>query len=1111
MASPSPSPGQEQLPLAGLSTAALSALDAERPMLPEKKHSLYAYAQQGIIHEEERLELKRSGLYRLLPTCLRVKFAERQQEALYEAYYTSQKQGDLVAFVVAALCLQLFCVIQYSTRGLDLHHRPAERAALVFLILAFLFNCVVVAVYKLQIVKLKEQRRFKQLFPLLVFAVQYTQFFLDLLTTHHPLLLSDAVSFQILFVYVTMTMLPLRLTVCSLLALLSSLALLIVQGVKGVVSFQETPSQLLQTSPDRQLCAAAVLYFGSWILGMIASFVSDKKQRRAFRQARVTIAMKLIMEQQSQEQERLLLAVLPKHIAGEIRTDLGAMVHGQFKKIYLTRYENVSILFADIVGFTALSSNCTAAELVKLLNKLIARFDKLSEKYHQLRIKILGDCYYCISGAPEPRSDHAVLCCHMGLAMVDAIRAVREETQSSVDMRVGIHTGSVLAGVMGQKQYAYDVYSKDTKLANAMESGGKPGRVHISATTMACMKGDEFEVEPGDGGSRNEDIRKSHLDTFLIVRTLKMYPEGTLDADKGRLSVQNEPALSTRRASQRPRNGPGHGVSSGEADFDNRLLQALIEREGATLKSKANYVTLSFNDAKLEQEYAAVREKLGPAVISANFFVLLVSCLAHGILWDMSLGTGVAYGLALLILLGISVVSWATVKRRVFPLGVVRLVQWTEEIPSIRLAWLLAAVLCGVVPELVDRVRCQRDEDRPSCEPPLFYIHLVTFLLLAITVLMQIGHLAKLLMMSGLVTLHCLLTTLVQQEVFDAVDRRTLSDEQYMAFLTKYAACCILVIILCALFWVNRHMEITSRLLFVWKNESDAQKTQVTELRRKNEELVSNILPPHVAKHFLGRNFTENDDPYSEHHSGVGVMFASMPNFSDFYTEEGVNNQGLECLRFLNEVISDYDELLDDARFEGAITKIKTIGPTYMVASGLTNAEVYDQLAGTSDTHRWRHLHLLVKFALAMQEKLKLINENSFNQFYLRIGINHGPISAGVIGVRKPHYDIWGNTVNVASRMESTGQPNSIQVTEETMLLLKQFGYRFESRGLVYVKGKGELATYCLLPPPDAAVPAPGGGPDADQQQLSSSNPQHANATGNSHTQPQQYRNSAAL
>jgi len=98
-----------------------------------------------------------------------------------------------------------------------------------------------------------------------------------------------------------------------------------------------------------------------------------------------------------------------------------------------------------------------------------------------------------------------------------------------------------------------------------------------------------------------------------------------------------------------------------------------------------------------------------------------------------------------------------------------------------------------------------------------------------------------------------------------------------------------------------------------------------------------------------------------------------------------------------------------------------------------------------------------------MRERLLTINENSYNSFMLRVGINIGPVVAGVIGARKPQYDIWGNTVNVASRMDSTGLPNHTQVTEEAYLVLKNSPYEFQCRGKVKVKGKGDMTTYFLV------------------------------------------------
>lgn len=274
------------------------------------------------------------------------------------------------------------------------------------------------------------------------------------------------------------------------------------------------------TSQLNKLWAFILLALGVNIIGIMSFFFYDRQQRSAFIETRQNFSTKVTLEQESREQERLLLSILPKHLAAEIRQDLGAVLTGQFKKIYMRRHENVSILFADIVGFTAISSHCPAPELVKTLNELFARFDKLAEKYHQLRIKILGDCYYAISGAPKERSDHAVLCVHMGLSMVEAIKSVRERTKSTVDMRVGVHTGGVLAGVLGQRQWQFDVYSKDVELANKMESSGLPGRVHISNATLRFLN-DEFEVCDGDGASREEALRLANIKTYFIVRVKK--------------------------------------------------------------------------------------------------------------------------------------------------------------------------------------------------------------------------------------------------------------------------------------------------------------------------------------------------------------------------------------------------------------------------------------------------------------------------------------------------------------------------------------------------------------------------------------------------------------
>lgn len=217
---------------------------------------------------------------------------------------------------------------------------------------------------------------------------------------------------------------------------------------------------------------------------------------------------------------------------------------------------------------------------------------------------------------------------------------------------------------------------------------------------------------------------------------------------------------------------------------------------------------------------------------------------------------------------------------------------------------------------------------------------------------------------------------------------------------------------------------------------------------------------------------THTQDLYHKSYERIGVVFASISNFSEFYSEVQGNQHGFECLRLLNEIICDFDSILDDARFV-AVDKIKTIGSTYMAAIGLSPN--HELPAGDIESNEQAsaqvamYLQTLVKFVIEMNVRLDDINTHSYNNFKLRVGINVGPVTAGVIGATKPLYDIWGNTVNVASRMESTAEANKIQITDEVYDILQRYNnndnscnFVFTCRGSINVKGKGFMTTYYL-------------------------------------------------
>ena len=223
---------------------------------------------------------------------------------------------------------------------------------------------------------------------------------------------------------------------------------------------------------------------------------------------------------------------------------------------------------------------------------------------------------------------------------------------------------------------------------------------------------------------------------------------------------------------------------------------------------------------------------------------------------------------------------------------------------------------------------------------------------------------------------------------------------------------------------------------------------KIEDEKEQADWLLHNIVPEHVA------GLLKKSDGYCKNHKDVGVIFAKISNFDDFYDEsyEG----GKEYLRVLNELIGDFEELFDDPKYRD-VEKIKTIGSCLMAASGLnpqTRNENKDPNA---------HLYALMDFSVDMLKKLDDFNKDIFNfEFEMKIGYNFGEVTAGVIGTKKLLYDIWGDTVNIASRMYSTGVHGKIQVTEDMAKKLED-KFDFEYRGQTYVKGKGDMNTYLFV------------------------------------------------
>lgn len=763
----------------------------------------------------------------------------------------------------------------------------------------------------------------------------------------------------------------------------------------------------------------------------------------------------------------------------------GEEVNRLFRDFIMQKMDQVSILYADIVGFTQMSANKTAAELVGLLNDLFGRFDHLCEVTGCEKISTLGDCYYCVAGCPQPRPDHAICCVEMGLGMIDAIKQFCHHNNINVNMRVGVHTGRVMCGIIGTRRYKFDVFSNDVSLANGMEQYGLPGRIHITQSTLNCLQ-DQYDVEDSDLESRSESFQsKAGKTYFIVARKTSLSPKAfpmtsPPDANGSSGHVTWQPTSENKesetllqsadqqfdREAKNEATKPKQdqlmeyfGQFEGPISESGQQIKTQNNREEKLFRnfvnnplfqqsfesSKIDHLRIKFSDEDLEKKFQAQNDVISDDVsdfVQINRFYHVQDVVT-----------------SLVVNIFLFIASLLSLQN--------------EE--SNKNDWIAAFLICIIFLILFTAIflflYCFKNPPKIllnfwnpifRCFITAFFfisplIHVITYVTITTTAPLCSNYVIILF----LILLSSLIFISFNFWIRAIIEVVMMVVGLLIAYLYRPNSFCsaassgvfelIISMIMTSLFVVviSRRLAL-KELLWFWNAES-AERNEInmkTEKRRV-EALLENFIPPHVRDHMKDQNV------YSKTHKNVGVIFGSIVNFNELYDEDFEG--GIEFIRILSELISDVDDLLEQKQFED-IVKIKTIGTTMMLASGLNISDEVNE----KDTGR-SHLCQLMNFCVEMQNAVDNFNKDLLNfQLVLRIGFNHGEVTAGVIGTTKRLYDIWGDTVNTASRMDSTGVPGRIQVSEESKKILEN-DYNFQHIGEKFVKGKGQMETYLLV------------------------------------------------
>ncbi|XP_070133535.1 adenylyl cyclase X E-like [Drosophila bipectinata] len=851
------------------------------------------------------------------------------------------------------------------------------------------------------------------------------------------------------------------------------------------------------------------------VMGIYYRMMNDMLTRSSFLDRHQFIVEEMWLRNARPQESRLLNAILPSHIANYIQSSIKERIlqtetglrydrhrHKSTVGMAIQIHPDVSILYADVVNYTHLTTTLPVEDLILVLHDLYARFDVAASHFNVQRIKFLGDCYYCVAGLTSPNPDHAQTAVSLGISMIANIQEVREEWNLNIDMRIGVHSGDIIAGVIGEAKLQFDIWGPAVDFANLLESTGEAGYVHVSSTTMQMLNVEGLFVKPGTNETMNTYLITGVPPRASVRRTLDYSGLFGFDPKAYHEPIHNWSSYvdpTTEQLEDEFKKIPVGGIEP--------ICWIRDNNKEEYINAEVGHVFVAFNDSSLEWNYLRRPDYI--IKYTALLVWIMGCCLIYLQLVTIESLCLLCIAIDILVFLFLSAVLaicwykkycfWKSEgdENKIYSRCSCRIFNLFEKIQQSitkRIVLYLTVVFLYLI--MISQIlnNCEYDlfqlkfidarlfmyqMDADICFRPWEFTKMMSLLIGMSYTFARIPFSLKM----GVCLLEGIYFMVVVLLQYEFIFHHSKTTVPYMP--AEAAHCKRIIVMLLTFYFKERRVEFNTKMNFKINLDMKKKQESADLTNASIKILLNNILPAHVVEVYLTN--LANHELYYENYDLVSVMFAMLSNFQI----------DLSGLRVLNDIITEFDRLLNVYKEYYVVEKIKVVGGTYMAACGLDytqaakigrsqkNALVIEaerasrfrqslMTAGNIDygeiNDQEEVVFVMASFALDLMRTLFMCNqayqkkpfERTLKLGEICIGISSGEIMAGVVGASQPHYDIWGSPVNMASRMQSTGMAGRIHVTEESALILIEYGISSTFRGMTYVKGVGEIPTYFL-------------------------------------------------